>query len=173
MDLKLHGYISKIKDDDLREALMKYMNRIYKDFSRMPASRSYHHAYSGGLLKHTIEVCDIALKINESLKLNLNEDYLITTAVLHDAGKYNIYEYDKLMHRWKHVDRGTKMDHSLVPIMDFHIITGLSLPLDVQKSILAHMGGWSETSVFPDDILSAIIHSADLISSRLNPGKST
>lgn len=171
MNLKLHGFISKVSDEELRDALMVYMRRIYKDFSKMPASRRFHHAYSGGLLDHTIEVCEIALKMNDSLCLGLDIDHLIAAAVLHDAGKYNLYEYDKVMHRWTHADVGRRMDHSLVPVIDFHIVTGVSLPKEVQYGVLSHMGGWSDTSMFPDDVLSTVIHSADLLSSRLSPGK--
>jgi len=72
-----------------------------------------------------------------------------------------------LRREWKYAKLERRIDHSLVPIMDFHKITGVSLPEDVQIAILSHMGGWSKTSVFPNDMLSTIIHCADMISSRL------
>jgi len=59
-------------------------------FLHWPAAISFHHAYEGGLIAHTIEVAEIAFHIAEKFP-QVNRDVLIAAALWHDFGK--IFEY--------------------------------------------------------------------------------
>jgi len=139
----------------------------WDSMSKAPASRSFHHAYTGGLLNHIIEVCWIGERIIDACSLDVNKDHYFAAALLHDIGKAKLYRKND-EGKWEHVPQEKRLDHSLKPILEFTIKTGVCLPEEVQVAILGHMGGWSQTSVFPDDMLSTVLHCADMISSRLD-----
>jgi len=157
--------LAKIADEKLRCAVRKYLKYHWNEFSTIPASIRYHHTEEGGLLQHTVEVCNIGLQIIEALCLDVSIDYFVTAALLHDVGKIQEYRYDHEAKAWVHSEK-RRYDHSLQPLLDFYEITGYDLPKPVKFAILSHMGGWSQTSVYPDTLLEAVLHVADLVSSR-------
>jgi 3'-5' exoribonuclease len=53
---------------------------------RSPCTRGGHHAYLGGLLEHTVAVATLALETC-ALHPRLDQDLLITAALVHDIGK--------------------------------------------------------------------------------------
>lgn len=53
-------------------------------FLRNPASQSHHHSFLGGLLRHSVEVAELALS---KVQTNKEADIVITVALLHDIGK--------------------------------------------------------------------------------------
>jgi 3'-5' exoribonuclease len=53
---------------------------------RSPCTRNGHHAYLGGLLEHTVAVATLALETC-TLHARLDQDLLITAAIVHDIGK--------------------------------------------------------------------------------------
>jgi 3'-5' exoribonuclease len=53
---------------------------------RAPCTRTGHHAYLGGLLEHTVAVATLALETC-TLHPRLEQDVLITAAIVHDIGK--------------------------------------------------------------------------------------
>jgi 3'-5' exoribonuclease len=61
-------------------------------FRRAPCSRGGHHPYLGGLLEHTVAVTQLA---HETCQLHprLDQDLLLTAALLHDVGKTREFTY--------------------------------------------------------------------------------
>jgi len=167
--MNLNSEIEMIENDDIREAIRKYIGCLGEELLLSPASRSLHHNYEGGLVKHTKEVVEIGLKIIRTCNLNVNIDEYVVSAIIHDLGKVGIYYYDKKESKWKRKAPDIQIDHSLVPILEFPEKTGFLLSRPIQVAVLGHMGGWSKTSVYPDTLLGAVLHSADLISSRIEP----
>ena len=55
-------------------------------FKKSPAAKNFHHSYLGGLLEHTLSVCQLAVKVAAHYT-RLDRDLLITSAFLHDIGK--------------------------------------------------------------------------------------
>jgi len=168
---ELNAFLDKIVNEDLRRAVDRYL-RCYPDFYSVPASLSHHHVFTGGTLVHTLEVCSMGLKIIESCNLDVDEDWFLAAAILHDVGKVDEYEWSDEEHKWVRKTKKQRIDHSLKPILNFQILTEYELPKSIQLAILSHMGGWSQTSVYPDDLLSALLHSCDLLSSRIVRGTS-
>jgi 3'-5' exoribonuclease len=59
---------------------------------RAPCTRAGHHAYLGGLLEHTVAVATLALDVCQ-LHLRLNQDLLLTAAIVHDLGRTREFVY--------------------------------------------------------------------------------
>lgn len=55
-------------------------------FSRTPAGIKLHHAYPGGLLEHSLQMMETAVRIAELYPV-LNRDLLLMGAFVHDIGK--------------------------------------------------------------------------------------
>ncbi|MDR3182670.1 MAG: HD domain-containing protein [Planctomycetaceae bacterium] len=55
-------------------------------FSKAPAGVKLHHSYPGGLLEHSLQMMEVAVRISELYPI-LNRDLLLMGAFLHDAGK--------------------------------------------------------------------------------------
>lgn len=68
-------------------------------FFKAPASTRFHLNYEGGLMVHSLNVCDIALELRElmllkkpELKDDLPRDSVIISALLHDVCKADVYK---------------------------------------------------------------------------------
>ena len=68
-------------------------------FFKAPASTRFHLNYEGGLVEHSLNVCDVALeirevmiKMDESLMDRLPVDSVIIASLLHDTCKADIYK---------------------------------------------------------------------------------
>lgn len=85
---------------DLRELLKGVRNKHLKGlidrfladqafmalFRHAPAAKNFHHSYLGGLLDHTLSVCQMAGHVAAKYP-HLDGDLLLTGAFLHDIGK--------------------------------------------------------------------------------------
>lgn len=60
-------------------------------FQTAPASINNHHAYESGLLQHTVELMDSAIRYGRGRENPLDLDLLVTAAFFHDAGKVDAY----------------------------------------------------------------------------------
>jgi 3'-5' exoribonuclease len=62
------------------------------EWRRAPCTRGGHHAYLGGLLEHTVAVATLAFEICQ-LHPRLNQDLLLTAAIVHDLGRVREFTY--------------------------------------------------------------------------------
>lgn len=83
-----------ISDDNVKAITLvtfqKYSKNSY--IFEAPAAKTHHHNYPGGLLKHTWELCKMALAIhNTDLYPDLNWNIIYGACILHDLGKIQDY----------------------------------------------------------------------------------
>lgn len=138
MQKELGRLVRSVKDAAL-SALLKSFFVDDKDFlerfSRSPGASSYHHAYIGGLLEHTLWVAkeaDAVAKENERLR----RDLLVAAALLHDIGKMSELSSDP---GFGYTDAGYFIGH---------VVLGT---LEVEKRISAAEG-------FPADLRLELLH---------------
>jgi len=62
------------------------------EWRRAPCTRASHHAYLGGLLEHTVAVATLTYEICQ-LHPRLNQDLLLTAALVHDLGRTREFTY--------------------------------------------------------------------------------
>ncbi len=85
---ELISIVNTINDTFIKTLLLNTLEdeTIKPHFMRVPAAKSIHHAYIGGLLEHVLSICNLMLKISDHYKI-LNKDLLLFGAIYHDIGK--------------------------------------------------------------------------------------
>ena len=133
-----------LKENLTDEYIIKLVDKFLEDenyvklLKTLPAAKSIHHAYVGGLLEHTLSMLKIGVFLAGHYKNYVIKDVLLAAVFLHDAGKIeelkiknNVIEYS---------DEGRLLGH---------IVLGSSA---VEKRI-------SEINGFPENLKLILIHS--------------
>jgi 3'-5' exoribonuclease len=188
MKHRLIYHINFLQSVTLRDCCGKILDT--PEFLTHPASLSHHHAYEGGLLAHTVEVCDIALGIS-SLTCNKNltkpwakHDILIAAALWHDfakvreyyrvggRGRHDSIDDETLPVEWHQSDYAKRIHHIPGSTIKFTLAareSGVdeSVIEAIQHCILAHHGRkeWG-SPVEPQTIEALVLHQSDMISAH-------
>ncbi len=86
----VEGYASIIKDKFYNKLCVSVLKALESKWKSTPAAVKVHHAYKGGLLKHSESVLQIADNISKSI-MYANRDLVLAGALLHDVGKCFAY----------------------------------------------------------------------------------
>jgi hypothetical protein len=158
-----------------------------------PGSTKYHGNYDGGLADHSYNVyCQmmylkkIQCKINKDLEVDLPDESVIITSLLHDVCKCDNYKKDvrwrkDSKNKWEqyetyvHDDESKPFGHgekSVIRLLKW----GLDLTEDEMLAIRWHMGGF-DVSTYTDSVKSLnkamdrplvlLLQCADTLASRL------
>ncbi len=165
--------IDSIENYHLQNLLKSFFDdpEFAQKFKRAPAATKVHQPYLGGLLEHTVNVVDICETVGNIYK-EMNRDFLITMAILHDIGKIREYAYDKAM---EHTDEGKLLGHITIGIemVDQKIKSLDSFPKDLElmakHTLLSHHGHFEFGSPRLPSILAAIaLHYADEMDAKVS-----
>ena len=111
----LEYHVESVYDRDFRRLL----DSIFGDreflgrFSEAPAAKTFHHAYLGGLLEHTVTVADLCDHVSQQYA-RVNRDLLVTAALLHDVGKVDELTYDSSI---DYSESGRFLGHVILGVM--------------------------------------------------------
>ncbi len=139
------------------EEVISYLEKV--GFFAAPASIGHHLNYDGGLVEHSINVCNMALalrknvvEMNPEMEAKLPEKSIILVALLHDVCKANIY---KKAQKWRKDGQGRweqydtyETDYSRMPVghgeksVIMLLSLGLKMSVDEIVAIRWHMGAW-------------------------------
>lgn len=88
--------ISSVKKRPVRCLLESYFHdpEFAALFRCWPAAVRHHHAYCGGLMEHTVGVLQLCMMAASQYD-NVDRDFVIAGALLHDVGKLSSHAYDK------------------------------------------------------------------------------
>lgn len=107
-------------------------------FWTWPAATKIHHAYPGGLAKHSLNVCKNAIAIWKTYEgSNLNIEVLVAGALLHDIGKIAEYNQDG-----SRTTYGNFIPH---PVEGFRLVSNAAIALGIEPDrdltlvILSHI----------------------------------
>lgn len=122
--------------------LVDLLRRVFKlpgfqaAFRQATAAQKMHHVGVGGLLAHTLEVCDLCMAVCERAP-GLRRDLLLTGAILHDIGKTGEMDVSR-------IDFGMTVEGGLVG----HVVMGAAM---VQRVI-------EDIPNFPPNLRAAVLH---------------
>ena len=155
--------LSVLRDDAVRGPLLV-----------MPAARSVHHAWVGGLLEHTLSVATLCLRLCDHFP-DLDRQTLLVGAVCHDLGK--IWEFTGGLAN-DYTDEGRLVGHINICLekLDRHLAkSGLSdgLALHFRHLILSHHGQYEYGSPrLPQTAEAFALHYADNLDAKLTQSRS-
>lgn len=183
---RLENHIRNISNPALQDTCEVLLEDLkFKDW---PASLSYHHAYEGGLLAHTVEVVDIAEHIWRFHERSLREtpDILTAAALYHDLMKIEEYSlvtspthlgHDRFLATpgggtyWVKLDPTQPHRHIQQSADRFaKVAASFNVPGPILNAvhhcILAHHGPVKEwgSPVAPKTLEALILHQADMLS---------
>jgi 3'-5' exoribonuclease len=166
VEARLRSVLATIEDRWLSRLVDAFLSDhgFMTRFRASSAAKSWHHAFRGGLLKHTTELVDLAACV-APLYPDVRRDFLLVGAFLHDIGK--VYE----------LDTDWTIDYSTIGRMLGHIVLGNQMALDrmrdipdfpaehrmlVQHMILSHQGELEYASpVVPKTLEAILLHHLD------------
>jgi len=172
MDI-VYSNIESIKNIYLKKLLKTFFDdqEFVEKFKRAPAATKVHQPYLGGLLEHTCNLVRICETICDIYK-EINREFLITMALLHDIGKVREYTYNRVI---EYTDEGKLLGHIAIGLeMIDQKIKGLDnfppdLELMIKHTLLSHHGRFEFGSPKLPSILTATaLHYADEIEAKIS-----
>ncbi|MCR5152772.1 MAG: HD family phosphohydrolase [Prevotella sp.] len=139
---------------------IEHIIKVLEDlgFFTAPASTRFHLSHEGGLLEHSLNVCDMALELRElmirkkkDLEQSLPLDSVIIASLLHDVCKADVYKpEDKVKRFFSNMQshKGYSVDYSNFPLghgeksVFVLMKNGLILTDDEIAAIRWHMQAW-------------------------------
>ncbi len=168
-------HIREIKDPALRALVKAIFNdkRIATLFRRAPAAKRMHHAYIGGLLEHTLGVTRLARLVTKNYTW-LNQDLLLTGALLHDIGKIEEFSFEAPP--IDYTDKGRLLGHLVIGVNIVERFGALMAPEVSEEKvrlvthmILSHHGQREFGSpVLPMTEEAVVLHLIDDLDAKLN-----
>jgi 3'-5' exoribonuclease len=135
---RLRSLVESIKDSGLRGLVLGCLDddEFRESFAKAPAAKTIHHAYLGGLLEHTLAVCELADRVAK-LYPHVDRDLLLAGAFFHDVGKIRELGSDR---SFDYTDEGRLLGHIVMGAMMFNDLVEAHPGLDEETALkLSHM----------------------------------
>ncbi|WP_250277314.1 3'-5' exoribonuclease YhaM family protein [[Clostridium] colinum] len=170
---KIVNIINSLKNNFIKSLLENIYiknDTIREKFKTHSAAKTMHHSYMGGLLEHSLSICQICDFLSSHYPY-VNRDLLLASALLHDVGK--MFELSPFPDN-DYTDDGQLLGHIVIGvelitkecnnIPDFpHQLQSL-----LKHSILSHHGEYEFGSPKrPKTIEAFILHCADELDAKL------
>lgn len=160
------------------DGLLEYLDE--SGFYSAPASTRYHLAEPGGLVEHSVNVCNAALTVWEAMESDVPKESVILSALFHDIGKHQYQGKDHYVDNilksgnvsgaqpYKRSDDILPLPHEITAI---HTLSRyIDLTDDEIWAIIHHNGLYSDLRynlTGKETELQMIIHFADMWASRI------
>ena len=165
--------VESIEDDDYRAIATMMLQRREQDFRSIPAAKSVHHGFVGGLLMHTANMLGQADFLSRLYGPTINRSLLLAGTLLHDFGKMKEFSFSELGLVTEYSTEGQLLGH-LVIGAEWVAAAARKLGIPEEKSlllrhlILSHHGEPEfGAAVVPVCMESELLHLIDKIDSRV------
>ena len=168
--------MSEMENDHLKMLMTALFEEAkFEKFSRAPAGKQWHHAYLHGLLEHTLEIIKIC-KLISTFHIEINQDLLVSGAMLHDYGKIEELLFDSA---FDYSDKGKLLGHIVLAALKINeaISEIPDFPSELKDQllhlVLSHQGKLENASpVVPRTLEAIALYHADELSAQTNAYKS-
>jgi len=175
---RLRELLQSVTDPHLRNLADCFLidDAFVELFSKTPAGIKLHHAYLGGLLEHSLQMMEVAVRLADLYPV-LNRDLLLMGAFLHDIGKTKELAFGNDMY---YTDQGQLLGHPFigVEILDEKIAEAEKLagePFNAETAMLlkhmliSHHGTYENQSTkLPMSLEAMALHFIDSIDSKIS-----
>jgi len=169
---RFEKYKAMVTNIDYMKTIRLIFNQQFceDEFFIYPAGIQMHHAFVGGLLQHTVEVCDIAYSIYTAIKpyhQEIDLNVIMGGALLHDIGKTQTYTFENGIPQIKDIEY--TVGHAIYGIEKIAAVERMiERNLNRLKHVVASHQGKREfdAAKTPTCKEAFIVHHADFISSQ-------
>ena len=170
---EIRTMLQSLQDEDYCRIAVTLFSRNEAQFRNVPAAKSVHHGFRGGLLMHTRNMLRTADYLADLYAEVINRDLLLTGTLLHDLAKIREFSLSPL---------GVVRDYSVEGQLLGHLVMGaqevaaaaeeLGTPKEkavlLQHLILSHHGEPEfGAAVRPMCAEAELLHLIDMIDSRM------
>jgi len=180
MATRLQEHLRALGNPHLRNLADCYLldEDLMRRFSQAPAGVKLHHAYTGGLLEHVLNLMDVVAKIVGCYPA-LDPDLLMMGAFLHDIGKTDELSYDRPFN-YAYTDEGQLVGHLVMAvsqleekIRESERLSGEAFPnelaLRLKHMIVSHHGEYDYGSPkLPMTLEAVALHFLDSLDAKLH-----
>jgi len=169
---ELVGLVEAITDPHVKNLVKAFLedDDLVARLRRAPAAKSVHHAYTGGLLEHTVSCLKLAHRLADQYP-QLDRDLLAAGAFFHDLGKVRELSFDRTV---EYTDEGRLVGHLVMTAQWIHEkARRVGVPRDLEQHVvhlvLSHHGKMEYGSPKVPMTLEALVtHFIDDLDSRMN-----
>ncbi len=169
---ELKGLAATVSEPQLRSLLRAVFGdaEFLERFSQCPGSQSYHHAYSGGLIEHTVSVATLCRALADQYE-QADLDLLLTAALLHDIGKCDELAFDTSI---EYTDRGRLLGHVVLGVQRLEAVISRKrvkiaprLLMRLEHAMLSHHGEleWGSPKR-PSTLEALLLHHVDNLDAK-------
>lgn len=170
---KVNDLVDSMKDADYQTLCRELLRRHLAEFRQIPAAKSVHHSFLGGLLMHTADMLTMADFLSSQYSAIIDRDLLLAGTLLHDFAKAKEFTFSELGLATNYSTSGQLLGHLVMGAQEVaDTARELGVPEDksmlLQHMILSHHGepefGAAVRPMFAEAELLSYI---DMIDSRM------
>jgi len=141
----LQKWAASIEDEDYRAVTEAMLERHGQALERIPAAKSVHHAFLGGLLMHTANMMKLADFLAELYRDTIDRSLLLAGTLLHDMAKEQEFVFSQLGLATDYSVKGQLLGHLVMGAQEAaRVAETLHVPEEksvlLQHLILSHHG---------------------------------
>lgn len=141
----LQKWAASIVDEDYRAVAEAMLERHGQALERIPAAKSVHHAFLGGLLMHTANMMKLADFLAELYRDTIDRSLLLAGTLLHDMAKEQEFVFSQLGLATDYSVKGQLLGHLVMGAQEAaRVAETLRVPEEksvlLQHLILSHHG---------------------------------
>ena len=166
-------WVESIDDADYRAVCREMLRRHGNAFERIPAAKSVHHAFLGGLLMHTVNMLKTADFLARLYAGTVDRSLLLAGTLLHDFAKAEEFVFSQLGLVTDYSVKGQLLGHLVMGAQEAaEVCAALGAPEEksvlLQHLILSHHGEPEfGAAVRPQCAESELLSCIDTIDSRM------
>lgn len=173
MTAELRQVLKGIRNPHLKALTDRFLSdhAFVSLFKLAPAAKNFHHSYLGGLLEHTLSVCELVGPVTAHYP-ELDRDLLLAGAFLHDIGKVRELAFERQI---DYTDEGRLLGHIVLGLgMVEEKLAGLKgfpqeTALRLKHLISSHHGEYAFGSPRRPKFLEAFaLHLVDDLDAKIN-----
>lgn len=141
----VEALIETLEDADYRAVCLEFLRRHGEGFRRMPAAKSVHHGFVGGLLMHTSYMLEMAEFLARLYAAVIDRSLLLAGTLLHDIAKLEEFAVTQLGIVTEYTTKGQLLGHLVLGAQEVsEVCRELNVPEEksvlLQHLLLSHHG---------------------------------
>ena len=142
---RVQAAVDSIADSDYRAVCQEFLHRHGDNFRKLPAAKSVHHSFVGGLLMHTSYMLELAGFLAKLYSSIIDRDLLLAGTLLHDFSKMEEFVTSQLGIVTEYSAKGQLLGHLVMGAQEVsEVCKELGIPEEksvlLQHMILSHHG---------------------------------